>query len=55
MPLFRLGVSSTDGDSALMPTDLIRMADQNLFLAKNAGRNRTASGEGVLEASCKSA
>jgi diguanylate cyclase (GGDEF)-like protein len=48
-----LGVAATDGDPALTPTDLIRLADQNLFLAKNAGRNRTAPGEGVLNARCR--
>jgi diguanylate cyclase (GGDEF)-like protein len=44
-----LGVHTTDGDATLTPADLIRQADQNLFLAKKAGRNRTASADGVLE------
>jgi diguanylate cyclase (GGDEF)-like protein len=44
-----LGVFATLGDPSLTPSDLIRQADQNLFLAKNAGRNRVASGGVVLE------
>jgi diguanylate cyclase (GGDEF)-like protein len=39
-----LGVFGTLGDEALTPTDLIRKADQNLFHAKKAGRNRVCSG-----------
>jgi diguanylate cyclase (GGDEF)-like protein len=35
-----LGVVATDGDDTLTPTDLIRQADHNLYLAKSAGRNR---------------
>jgi diguanylate cyclase (GGDEF)-like protein len=46
-----VGVAATDGDPVLTPTDLIRMADRNLFMAKNAGRNRTASKEGSLQPS----
>ena len=35
-----LGVVATHGDETLTPTDLIRQADHNLYLAKSAGRNR---------------
>ena len=40
-----LGVAAIEGDESLSPTDLIRHADQNLFLAKKAGRNRTVADE----------
>jgi diguanylate cyclase (GGDEF)-like protein len=40
-----LGVAVIEGDESLSPTDLIRQADQNLFLAKKAGRNRVVAGE----------
>jgi diguanylate cyclase (GGDEF)-like protein len=36
-----LGVYATLGDEALTPNELIRRADEQLFLAKDAGRNRT--------------
>jgi diguanylate cyclase (GGDEF)-like protein len=35
-----LGAFTTQGDPNLSPVDLIRLADQNLYLAKDAGRNR---------------
>jgi two-component system, cell cycle response regulator len=35
-----LGVVATQGDETLTPTQLIRQADHNLYLAKSAGRNR---------------
>ena len=42
-----LGVAVTDGDESLTPNDLLRLADQNLYLAKKAGRNQTVSGAGA--------
>jgi diguanylate cyclase (GGDEF)-like protein len=38
-----LGVASTTGEAALTPHDLIRLADENLYLAKNTGRNRVVA------------
>jgi diguanylate cyclase (GGDEF)-like protein len=38
-----LGVASTAGDESLTPTELIRLADQNLHQAKRAGRNRVVA------------
>lgn len=35
-----LGVVTTDGDMAMTPTELIRLSDENLYQAKNTGRNR---------------
>ena len=35
-----LGVVTTEGEDNLTPTDLIRLADEKLYQAKNAGRNR---------------
>jgi diguanylate cyclase (GGDEF)-like protein len=35
-----VGVATTTGDDALTPHDLIRQADEKLYQAKNAGRNR---------------
>jgi diguanylate cyclase (GGDEF)-like protein len=35
-----VGVSATSGGEPLTPHDLIRQADEKLYLAKNAGRNR---------------
>src|SRR5262245_53897211 len=34
------GVATTSGDEALTPHDLLRLADEKLYQAKNAGRNR---------------
>jgi diguanylate cyclase (GGDEF)-like protein len=34
-----LGVSTTEGESSLILTDLIRQADEKLYLAKQSGRN----------------
>jgi diguanylate cyclase (GGDEF)-like protein len=38
-----LGVATTRGDVNLTPQDLLRLADEKLFEAKNQGRNRVAS------------
>ena len=38
-----LGVATTDGDDSLTPIELIRQADEKLFLAKNQGRNRVVA------------
>jgi two-component system cell cycle response regulator len=38
-----VGVSATDGGQPLTPHDLIRQADEKLYLAKNAGRNRVVA------------
>ncbi len=35
-----LGIATTSGDSGLTPPDLIRQADEKLYQAKKAGRNR---------------
>jgi len=35
-----LGVVTTEGDENLTPNDLIKMADEKMYQAKNAGRNR---------------
>ncbi|GIW81750.1 MAG: GGDEF domain-containing protein [Gemmatales bacterium] len=35
-----LGVATTKGDASMTPNELIRRADEKLFQAKNAGRNR---------------
>jgi diguanylate cyclase (GGDEF)-like protein len=38
-----LGLATTGGDSSLTPNDLIRMADEKLFRAKDEGRNRVVA------------
>ena len=38
-----MGIATTEGDASLTPTDLIRGADEKLYAAKQAGRNRVAS------------
>jgi two-component system cell cycle response regulator len=38
-----LGVAFTSGGEPLAPTELIRQADEKLFQAKNAGRNRVVA------------
>jgi len=38
-----MGIATTDGEASLTPTDLIRRADEKLYAAKQAGRNRVAS------------
>ena len=35
--------NATDGGQPLTPHDLIRQADENLYQAKNAGRNRVVA------------
>lgn len=35
-----LGVVTTDGDDTMTPTELIRLSDEKLYQAKNAGRNQ---------------
>jgi diguanylate cyclase (GGDEF)-like protein len=35
-----LGVVTTEGDTAMTPTEMIRLADDKLYQAKNNGRNR---------------
>jgi len=35
-----MGVATTDGETPLIPIDLIRQADEKLYQAKQAGRNR---------------
>ena len=38
-----MGIGSTEGEASLTPTDLIRRADEKLYVAKQTGRNRVAS------------
>jgi two-component system, cell cycle response regulator len=38
-----LGVAETTGENTMTPQELIRMADEKLFQAKNEGRNRVCS------------
>ena len=37
-----MGICSINGDESLATSDMIRIADEKLFEAKNAGRNRVA-------------
>jgi len=37
-----MGIATTEGEPSLTPTDLIRRADEKLYAAKEAGRNRVA-------------
>ena len=38
-----VGVASTDGESPMTTTDLLKQADTNLYKAKNSGRNRVVA------------
>jgi two-component system cell cycle response regulator len=38
-----MGIATTEGEPSLTPTDLIRRADEKLYAAKEAGRNRVVS------------
>ncbi|MBX9627250.1 MAG: GGDEF domain-containing protein [Gemmataceae bacterium] len=38
-----VGVATTAGDPAVTPTDLLRIADENMLAAKRGGRNRVVS------------
>jgi diguanylate cyclase (GGDEF)-like protein len=38
-----MGIATTEGEPSLAPTDLIRRADEKLYAAKQAGRNRVVS------------
>ena len=38
-----VGVATTNGETALTPTELIRLADENLYAAKHEGRNRVVA------------
>ena len=37
-----IGIAATNGEEPLTPNDLIRRADEKLYQAKHAGRNRVA-------------
>jgi diguanylate cyclase (GGDEF)-like protein len=37
------GVAATSGDESLTPSEILRQADEHLFEAKNAGRNRVVA------------
>src|SRR5262245_51076971 len=38
-----LGIATTNGEQNLTPTELIRQADEKLYLAKHLGRNRVCA------------
>jgi len=38
-----VGIATTDGGETLTPNELIRVADEKLFQAKDQGRNRVVA------------
>ena len=38
-----VGVASTDGESPITATEMLKLADGNLYKAKHAGRNRVVA------------